>query len=356
MRQHPPLSEATQTTSNVDNPDGLLAWRERSLDKQNREVRELRSAFDHRMRELLTDDVVVTAAAVTEKYRTAWNQSLVKCIGNSNDMAQTKQKLRSAMDQSLRKELTNYEAIKALQEDYRHDYRVLVGDDDHTADGPLAVHSAAWADVDNFGMEVFEPPFAVTELLTFPDDAPLEKNLSSTVPSLGLLGNDITWRVDNTFGVYYYPSTFAGNDVALGIDFKAPQSGFLNVAVNMRNVYNRIHVSGTDNFGFSSATVNVYHDVFILLLRGGNRIASFRSVVSDGWVEPGGDDFSYVFPEIPEGPVVFVANFEDALHANEQLQILGGCQTFVQGDVSDMDCTATATLWWQLQKLYVWLT
>lgn len=41
-----------------------------------------------------------------------------------------------------------------------------------------------------------------------------------------------------------------------------PQSGFLNVAVNMRNVYNRIDVSGTDNFGFSSATVNVYppHD------------------------------------------------------------------------------------------------
>jgi hypothetical protein len=93
----------------------------------------------------------------------------------------------------------------------------------------------------------------------------------------------------------------------------------------MRNLFNRITVSGTDNFGFSSATVNVDHSVFILVVRGGDGIGSRKSVVSNGWVTPSGGDFNYVFPDVPEGPVVFVADIEDALHSGEQVQILGGC-------------------------------
>ena len=54
--------------------------------------------------------------------------------------------------------------------------------------------------------------------------------------------------------------------------------------------------------------------------------------------------------------MIVVADVAEALHAQEQIQILAGCQTYVLGDIDDMDCSATAVLLWQLRNLYVWIT
>jgi len=357
MRHYPGQGEVMQTTSNVKDREALMAWRQRSLDDQNRAIATLCAAFNQRMAALLTADAAKTAAAVIKKYTTAWDQSLVNTLGYPQEMQQTKRRLRVAAHEALRGELPIYDAVKALQQEYSRDYRAVVAEHPHSAAGDLLVYPWTWTNyLDKPHVLHFQPPFDVTELMPFPTDGPIENNLSATAPTIGWLLNDITWRDNNTFGELYDPNRLAGNDVALGINFQAPQTGFLHVAVSMRNLFNRITVSGTDNFGFSSATVMVYHWVFILVVRGSDRIMSFKSVVSNGWVTPGGDDFYSVFPDIPEGPVWFVADFEDALHSGEQVQILGGCQTIVRGDVSDMDCTATVKLLWQLQNMSVWLT
>jgi hypothetical protein len=356
MRQHRDLSKGAQRTSNVKDHEALAAWRQRSFERQNHAVGKLRSSFHHRLHALLTDDAVKAGAAVTEKYRQEWAQSLLTTMGRPDEMAGVRQRLRAAAEQSLRRELADYDAIRALQAEYAHDYRTVVDANFHYTGG-LTVFPWDWAEtVDNFGMEVFEPPFEVSDLSPFPDDGSIDASLSTTVPSLGYVLNDIAWRDDNTFWESSDEDLYASNDVAVGINFRAPRTSFLNIAVDMRNLFNWIHVSGTDNYGFSSADVNVTHSVFILVLRGDRRIQSFHEVVSNGWVQHSGDDFGFLFPPIPEGPVVFVANIEDALHNQEQVQILGGCQTYVRGDVTNMDCRAGAKMLWQLQKLYVWLT
>jgi len=355
VRQHPRLLEAAQTTSNVKDRDAVTAWVQRRFHEQSRAVHKLRSAFDGQMRELLTADGVATAAEVVGKYRNEWNQSLAQMIGRPDEMAKAKRTLRSAADESLRRELPAYNAIKALQQEYSRAVRALVGKHANLASG-LSVHPADWAnDLDNFGMEEFVPPFDVSDLT--PVGPLIETNLSSTVPSLGYVMNDITWRMDDTFdlGVPLYDPVTA-NEVALGINFEAPQSGFLNVAVELRNLYNHMQVSATDNFGLSSAEVYISHAIIALVLRDGDRISGYTSVVYDGYIDPSGDDFHRVFPDIPQGPVVCVVSVEDALRAGEQVQILGGCETYIVGHVHDMDCRASAKVLWQVQKLYVWLT
>jgi hypothetical protein len=357
MWQHPRGSEEAQTTSNIRDVEALTAWRQQGFDTQNRELRELRSGFECRLRELLPSDATVAATAAIDNHRTAWNESLVKVIGDRDKMAQTKNELRKSLEQSLRRDVPNYDAIRALQQEFSSDYQAVVEANPPSAGGAMAVHPAAWADdLDNFGMKEFEAPFEATELLSVPTDRGIETNLSCTFPGLGLALNDITWHDDNTLGEIYDPDAWGLSDVSVGINFQAPQSGFLNVAVNMQNLFNSANVRGTDNFGFSSATINVYHNAFILLLRGGHRFMTHRHLVSSMWVNLDGDDFSGSFPDFPEGPVVFVAEFEDALRAQEQVQILGGCHTYVRGDVKNMDCWATVKMLWRINKLYVWLT
>ncbi len=338
-RHQDPRPGEGQTRSNIKDADKLAAWRVTAFDAQNREVHQLRSAFTHRMRALLTDEVTAAAKAAIDKHRAAWNASLALVIGDREKMAQTKQQHRKALDQSLRRIVPEYDAIQTLRRDFATDYRTVVETNPPAAAGELAVHPSAWADdLDNFGMKVYEAPFDATELLSFPDGTAIQTNHSAAFPDLGWVLNDITWRDDNAFGEIYDPDTFAGNDVSVGVNFQAPQTGFLNVAVDMENLFNYIHVWGTDNFGFSSATVNVYHSAFILLYRGGERAAmTFQHIVANGWVDPGGDDFSYTFPDVPTGPVVFVAAFDDqALHAQEQVQILAAVRP---------SCEETSAIW-----------
>jgi hypothetical protein len=343
--------------SNVRHPDALLAARLRDVEKQNREIAKLRSAYDHRRGELLAGHGVKAVAASVLKVRSDWSESLATTVGQPGANAAARQKFRHTAEQALRREVPAYDAIVALRNEYTADFQRLVDGQLSTVTHGLTVQPIDWAaNLDNLGAVEFAPPFAITELMPFPPDGPIENNLSTTVPSLGLVLNNITWHDDNTFGELYDPNTFAGNDVALGIDYQAPRTGFLKVAADLRNLYSRIVISGTDNFGFSSADITVYHYLFVLIIRGDDRFMTFKTVFDNGSVMHSGDDFSSVFPPLPDGPVIVVADVAEALHAQEQIQILAGCQTYVLGDIDDMDCSATAVLLWQLRNLYVWIT
>ena len=118
MRHYPGQGEAVQTTSNVKDREALRAWRQRSLDDQNRAIATLRAAFNQRMAGLLTADAAKTAAAVIKKYTTAWDQSLVNTLGDPQEMQQTKRRLRVAAHEALRGELPIHDAVKALQQKY----------------------------------------------------------------------------------------------------------------------------------------------------------------------------------------------------------------------------------------------
>ncbi len=319
-------------------------------------MRKLRSTFGHRVRDLLSDEGTAAAAAVVAKHRAEWNDSLPSVVGDRDKAARLKRKLREATDQSLQRDVPNFDKIVALRREFSKEFRAVVDANPPRTAGALTVHPAAWADgLDSFGMKSFDAPFDATEILSFPLDWGIESNRSRAFNDVGLVLNDITWRDDNRFLTTFDEDRWGGNDVSVGVNFEAPQSGFLNVAVNMQNLYNRVRVGGSDNFGFSSATIEISHDAFILLLRDGHRFMTFHKAVTDGWVEPGGDDFHYTFPDFPQGSAVFAAQFDDTLHAQEQVQILAGCQTYVRGYVDNMDCVATVKMLWQINRIYVWL-
>ncbi|ART72719.1 hypothetical protein BTO20_32870 [Mycobacterium dioxanotrophicus] len=323
--------------------------------ERTQEIARLRRGFDDRVRGLLNADSRTKLAELRTNHRSAWADSLATTIGDPAAMAETRAKLLADKREALQ-HLPNYHAIRQLQQEFSRDYQRLT---DHRKDR-LQVHAKSWAEsLDTFGMQTFEPPFTASDIVEFPDipgTDPIKSNQSATSPPQGLIINDVTWHDDNTFGEINDFNRWAGCDVSVGIDFESPSSGFLNVAISMKNLVNQIWVRGTDNFGLSSANISLDHHVFVRVLRGDQRVTSFKTVFSQTWVQLEGDDFNFTFPPIPAGPAVFATDFADALHAGEKVQILGGCETVIHTDVTDMDCTARVNMWWQLQKLWVWLS
>lgn len=319
------------------------------------EITTLQRVFHDRVRGLLTRDSRTQLADLRAKHRSQWADSLATTVGDPTAMAKSRVKLLAEKREALL-QLPNYHAIQKLRQEFSRDYRRLT---EHRRDR-LQVHQKTWVEsLDAFGMQTFEPPFTVSDIVEFPDipgTDPITSDQSATAPPQGLIINDVTWHDDNTFGEINDYNRWAGCHVAVGIDFEAPSSGFLNVAISMKNLVNQIWVRGTDNFGFSSANISLDHHIFVRVLRGDQRVTSFKTVFSQTWVQLEGDDFNFTFPPIPDGPAVFATDFADALHAGEKVQILGGCETVIHTDVADMDCTARVNMWWQLQKLWVWLS
>jgi hypothetical protein len=327
------------------------------MQDRNRKIATVRREFHDRVRGLLTADSSAKLDEIRTKHQAAWADLLATTMGDGAKMAAARAKLLADKRAALHRQIPNYDAIQKLQQEFSRDYRRLASD--HQKDR-LQVHPSTWGEgLDAFGMQEFEPPFTVSDIVEFPDipgTDPIRSNQSATAPPQGLIINDITWHDDNTFGEINDYNRWAGCDVSVGIDFEAPRSGVLNVAMSMRNLVNQLWALGTDNFGLSSAYIALDHSAFVLLLRGDQRIQSFKTVVHQAWVQLGGDDFNYTFPHIPNGPVVFATDFPDALQAGEKVQILGGCETVIHTTVDDMDCTARVNMWWQLQKLWVWLS
>jgi hypothetical protein len=356
MREHSRLPDAARTGSTARHRDALAAWRTRRAAELAHSLRMLDASFARRWDTLLTPSVDATVRAITDKALRAWAASLPSTAGQVEKMTQVKRNLHNEADDALRREVPGYASINALQQEYSVAFRELV--DQHSRDhAELAIQGPGWVDanVDSFGLRTFEPPFEVFDLFTVDVDNHIDSDLSCVVPSVGLVVNDIGYRHENTWGDIGRYNPFAFSDASVGVDFTAPRSGLLNIAVSMHNLYANVHMSGGNNWGFSSATLRADVRTIILALRDDTRFYTFGTSIEQEWVDPGGVSFSYTFPEFSPGPAIFVASVDEPLDAGDQVQILAGCQTWVYSEVKNMNCRVNATQWWQVDKLWVWL-
>lgn len=356
MHRHPGLSNTAVLGSTVRNRDVLTAWRTRQAAELSHAVRTLAASFAPRRDKLVTPDVTASVRAITDEAQRAWEAALPTTAGRADQMTRVNRDIAHAADQALRREVPEYAAITALEQEYRAAFRKLIDEHSGRFDS-AAIQAPGWveANVDSFGLAGFEPPFDVFDLFTSDVDNHIISNFSTVLPSQGFVVNDITYRHQNTWSDIARYNPFAFSDASVGVDFTAPHSGVLKVAVSMRNFYQHVHMSGGNDWGFSSADLRGVVSAMIVVLRDDTRIYTFHTTIEEHWVNPGGVSFSYTFPEFPPGPAVFVASVDEALQQGDQVQILGGCHTYVYSEVKNMKCRVSATQWWQVDKLWVWL-
>lgn len=371
MNQMRRLGRASRTTSNVKNYGVLIAAKERRLTERNHIFNELYVQYQKRMHTLLTEPDRKAVTALSDQYRLAFDRRLAETIGHVDQMEAARHELLGSFDETLRRDVTAYPEIKALQREYA-DASLSAGHEMGRRASAMTVHQGDWSPQFE-PVQEFSPPydlfhrssssdqFGSDHFFDFPDSSVAD-------PTLGFVNNDVKlidhnrWR-DNISS--RGNSSVGDCDVNVGVNYTAPARGALNVAVTMRNLYNRVHVDAWNMFGFSSLRIWVTHLAHIEVLRDDSQLVQDDSpvevasqvILTGGWADPGGDDVHGAIPVTPAGPVTLAALVNGPpLQAGEHVQILGGCSTEILADVSNMDVTVPVTFWWQVEKLQVWLT
>jgi hypothetical protein len=139
----------------------------------------------------------------------------------------------------------------------------------------------------------------------------------------------------------------------VGINFRVPQTGFLSGSAVIQNLAATFVLAVTDNFGWSSATLDVDHTILVTIVRSGEAQQFEQNVYSNGLVSHGSDLSFSLSPILDSTPFTVTFRGRDAFLKGEQIQILVGQAVEVGIDLNDMDSFVSALTVWQVKNLSI---
>jgi hypothetical protein len=288
-----------------------------------------------------------------------WRQASVSVGGDSARIAELKTAARRKFDRLVGREFPNYAKARALRRAQLREHGKLSA----SALANFAnVHTHIdWADITATLTDcaAFVPPFTSFDVQTIADPGDfIVRDDSFAKPEIGHLVNNFDYdQNENTsfsaglWGLLTH--AFGSNWAACGIPFTTPKEGRLQISAVLRNFYNKVMFSVTDKFGFSSADVDIFLQLFVVVVRGTNVIFLPTLLRSTGLISHG-SDLSFSESDIDDTvPFTITATTDERFNANESVLVLAGSNVFIQTVLDDMHCKVDAVLWWQLQKLCI---
>jgi hypothetical protein len=90
---------------------------------------------------------------------------------------------------------------------------------------------------------------------------------------------------------------------SVGINFRVPQTGLLTCVAQIQNLFAKFQFAALDNFGFSSADLDLVHTIFVTIIRSGEVVRFERVVFADGLVARGDESELHDRPDSGFGAI-----------------------------------------------------
>ena len=358
MSNYPRKDTAARTGSNLRG-EPLLVQSRNELGKDAELHDKLAREYHRQSGKLFSKKDLRLISKIASEVVGEWRQASVRVGGDSARIAELKTAARRKFDRLVSREFPNYAKAKAmrraqLREHGRLSANTLAGFHDahnHIDWGDLTATLTDCAE--------FVPPFTSFDVQTIagPGDFVVRDD-SFAKPEIGHLVNNFDYDQDEStsfsdglWGLLTH--AFASNWAACGVAFTTPKEGRLQISAALRNFYNKVMFSVTDKFGFSDADVEIFLQLFIMVVRGTKVIFLPTLLRSTGLISHG-SDLSFSESDIDDTvPFTITATTDQRFNADESVLILAGSNVFIQTVIDDMHCKVDAVLWWQLQKLCI---
>ena len=345
MSSYPRKDAEARTGSNVPG-EPLLAQNRAELGKAAKVHKKLGLERPRPSSKLLSKADRRVTASIASEVANEWRRASVEVEGDSARISALKIAARRKLDRRLARELPNYTKARALQRaELREHHKASATAFTSMADSRAHV---AWGDVGATLTDAsdFVPPFTSFDVQSDPNRF-IVRDDSFAKPEIGHLVNNIDYdQDDDTHAV-------AANWAACGVAFTTPKDGRLEIAAVLRNFYNKVMFSVTDDFGFSSADMDISLQLFIVVVRGTKAIWLPTLLRHTGLVSHG-SDLSFSESDIDDTrPFTITATTDERFNANESFLVLAGSKVLIDCDLDDMHGRIDAVLWWQLQKLSI---
>lgn len=353
MPTYPRADSEAQTGSNLRHPPRPAAAPRRDAADARLLVRQYRQAA----RTLFTKAELKAAAKLAAEVRQEWRTASAAAGGDAEQVARLKAAARRKLERQVVRALPNFRQGQALRKAFLRELAKLTPPAGRAASatpGRLAWGDPSWPG----GGQTFTPPFPVFDVRTEDFHGFVVSDESFARPAIGHVVNNVVYEQDDStsflngvFGVLTI--AYVSNRASCGVGYNMPAAGRLEISVTARNHYNRVTYAVDDNFGFSSARVNVYVDLVVTLVRG-TRLTQLRTPVLQAGLVSHGSDLSFSTSDIDTTtPYTATVVTDETFAANEAMQILAGTEVTVACRLDDMRAHVTGLLWWELQKLTV---
>lgn len=260
---------------------------------------------------------------------------------------------------TLARTLPNYQDWKSLAERFRKKRQLLVKRE-------LAAQALQDIHIDrdeilpaDREVAAFTPPFPLydSHQAQHADLAEVQDN-SLEMPGIGHLVTDVAFehRKDDfirTDLVGFGTMDFYDSYRTCGSTFTVPSRGKLRLRATFKNFYNHVVCSTKDRFGFSEAEIDILLEFIIVVAQPNQVKGALFPIVREGLVSFG-SDLSYLFPSLDTTrPYEIEYRPPETFTAGTSINIYAGVRIFIASVINDMETSARARLWWQLQKLSV---
>lgn len=357
MTKYPRKDRYAKTGSSLRGQP-LLAHREARLKQDTRRHGRLAKAYYGQIRKLFSKADLRRAADISRQVNGEWRKASLAAGGDADRVDALKLAARKKLERLLAREFPNYRQWKAMQ-------RAHLREQDKLATSTLASGHAAGTHIDWGNLVTLESataqfvaPFTTfdVQLIDWGDFVVSDESFAK--PHIGHMVNNFAYDQDQSvsFGaglLGILPIESAISMVSCGVAFTTPSAGRLRIGAALQNVYNKVVVSVTDKFGFSSAEVWISLNLFVAVVRG-TKVEHISQQLIGTHLVSDGDDVKRVLTDLdttmPHGITVETST---RLDANESVLVLAGSEVVIGTILDDMHCKMNAVLWWKLNSLAI---
>lgn len=239
----------------------------------------------------------------------------------------------------------NKQNINYLQDALHPGHSTDVFDRGLIADGEFAVSP-------DYDYNVFEPPY---EQLRPNETGDFDVDNSFSWPDWGTLITTVRFKLDDSWTNFSSSDKYSSNEVHLGVKYRMPRHGSLDVTVVIINVDNYFNYSLDDNWGSSYSCIDISNMIFVDVLSGGRLIYRDAATTVNLPLESDGeeDDKSGPFDPIAKNARILINFSTEHIHEGEDVEILVASWFRIYGMLNNMKAEIFTNLVWKVDKIYV---
>jgi hypothetical protein len=207
--------------------------------------------------------------------------------------------------------------------------------------------------IGEYEYDVFEPPYVLQHSELNVGDK-FEQDDSFPWADWGTLGTYVRFSNNHSWtDISGGSSKYGYNIVSLGLNYKMPKHGSLQVTAVLKALDHRVAYKLSDNFGPSDSVVNVSHIVFFPV-KSGTETKGFHSIsLLDERKSSDGDNVSGTWSAVTLGTPIIVNFTTGHVHEGEDLQITVDSWFRIASSATCMKTQLSTALLLKVEKIYL---
>lgn len=343
------------------NFDKLMAFRNERISKLNKKVDQIVNQVNRFEKKTLKKDDHSKISHAIEEANLKMQMDKIKKIGSLDAMTKIQMKSKEALKTNVIGQISSLKRVLAN----RKKHHVVVDQLLQNVYGPppdhlrgIAAESinafADWSVIDE-SVTQFRPPFPLSMLIQedFNQGFDSIDDQSFVDPVSGFISNQVnTEYTENGWGGYH-PTVFYDSSAALGVNYRMPETGIIQVEILLQNTLNVMSVILWDNFGLSDGNVKLKGSVYLSILHP-NNIQDTQIELCQLHVSSDGDDVNRSSSDLmTQYPYAISLRSTGAFPVNSNIQVYIGTKITASAHLNDMDTYTFCEFAWALKAINI---